>query len=227
MSDSNQKTALIAGASGLVGGLALNDLLAGNDYSKVTALVRKPLALKHAKLQQVITDFRNLDTLGQALAADDVFCCLGTTIKKAGSQAAFIQVDQDFPLALAKASLKLGAKHFLIVTALGAKSSSNYFYNRVKGNIEAALAALGFARLTVLRPSLLLGAREDLRFVEFLAQIFATLFGWGFFGKLKRYRPIKAKAVARALALSARQGGEKLTILESDEISKLAASVSY
>jgi uncharacterized protein YbjT (DUF2867 family) len=143
-----------------------------------------------------VVDFAALDVHGLA-APEVVFCALGTTIGKAGSQAAFRAVDHDAVLAFAEAALGAGARHFVLVSSLGADPRSRIFYNRVKGEIEADLRALGFASLTIAQPSLLLGDRLEPRAAERVLVVASRLLG----GVLKPFasRPIEAKVVARAL----------------------------
>jgi uncharacterized protein YbjT (DUF2867 family) len=158
--------ALIVGATGLVGSAVLDLLLKSEHYSKVISLQRKQTTMTHAKLTTIYTDFSNLDALILPNCTD-VYCCLGTTIKVAGSKKQFKKVDYEFPLAVAKRSIKMGAKHFLVVTAMGANSKSFIFYNKVKGELEDQLALLTDIRqISILQPSLLLGKRTEKRIGE-------------------------------------------------------------
>lgn len=191
------RTALIAGASGLTGKQCLYQLLENNHYDKVIALVRNTLPLKHPKLQQVIMDYGKPETF--AIAADDVFCCLGTTIKKAGSKEQFRLVDYTYPLRLAEQSLAKGARQFVVISALGADATSSIFYNQVKGEMEAALSRLGFESVKILQPSLLLGARNEFRLGERIAQLILRPLGLLFIGPLKKYKPIPALTLAKAM----------------------------
>ncbi|PKL74567.1 MAG: hypothetical protein CVV27_19820, partial [Candidatus Melainabacteria bacterium HGW-Melainabacteria-1] len=161
-----KKTAVIVGASGLVGGLCLELLLADENYDRVMTPVRRPLPLEHPKLVQEIVNFDDLDPSAGIFRGDDLFCCLGTTIKKAGSRENFIRVDRDYTVAVAKTALRNGMKRALVITALGANPSSGIFYNRVKGETEAALGALPFEAVHFFRPSLLLGNRGEFRLAE-------------------------------------------------------------
>ena len=195
------KTAWIAGASGLVGSELLALLLADAEFGTVVSLGRKQLAVAHAKLVQREVDFAALEV--QGIAAPDVaFCALGTTIGKAGSQQAFRAVDHDAVIAFAKAALAAGARCFALVSALGADPRSRIFYNRVKGETEADLRALGFASLVIAQPSLLLGDRVESRPTERALVVASRFLG----GVLKPFasRPIEAKVVARALWATAR-----------------------
>jgi len=191
------KTALIAGASGLTGKQCLFKCLESEAYSKVIALVRSKLHLKHPKLEQVVVDYDKPETL--AIAADDVYCCLGTTIKKAGSKEAFRRVDYAYPLELAKQTLTKGATGFFLVSAIGADKHSAIFYSRVKGELEENLSALPFKKIGVVRPSLLMGTRTEFRLGERIAQLLFKPLGILFVGPLINYKPVKDTEVAQSL----------------------------
>jgi uncharacterized protein YbjT (DUF2867 family) len=200
------RTALVAGASGLVGGFLLDGLLEAPRYRQVISLGRRALPKEHPKLVQRSVDFARLDDESLP-SAEDAFCCLGTTLKKAGSQEAFRAVDHDAVLAFARAAKRAGVRRFLVVTALGADARSRVFYNRVKGEVEQALQALGFESLVILRPSLLLGDRAESRPGEHVAIVASRVLA----PLLRPFggRPIEARTVARAmtaLALAAPQG---------------------
>lgn len=215
-------TALIAGASGLVGGFLLRQLLAAPEYDRVVSVGRRRLDLEHPKLVQVAADFAALEKLPEPLRGDDAFCCLGTTIRRAGSPAAFRAVDHGAVLAFAWAGRRGGARRFFLGSALGADPGSRVFYNRVKGETEEALRVLGFATLGIFRPSLLLGPRREFRPGERLGAIFAALLEPVLFGRLRRYRAIRAEVVARAmLRCSFGAGARGVLVFESDEIQDL------
>ncbi len=188
------KTAVIAGGTGLIGRQLLQLLLASDRYSRVIGLTRSDLG-SHPKLVQVKTDGTDL-AFDSTEGVDDVFCCLGTTMAKAHSKEKFYQVDFTYPLALATATLGLGAKQFLIVTALGANKNSPVYYNRVKGEIEDALSGLGFSSLHIFRPSLLLGDRKESRAGEDAAKFFYRVFG---FIIPKKFKAIDSGKVAKAM----------------------------
>jgi len=212
------RTALVAGASGLVGGLLLDALLESPQYREVCSLGRRPVSKQHPRLTQRTVDFARLE--GEPLpAADDAFCCLGTTIKKAGSQEAFRAVDHDAVLAFGKAARKAGARRFLVVTALGADPRSRVFYNRVKGEAEEALKAVGFETLVILRPSLLLGDRAESRPGERAAIVVSKALG----PLLRPFggRPIEAHTVARAMLALARDTPAGVRVALSGELQEL------
>lgn len=214
----SSRTAVIAGASGLVGGHLLRLLLDDPETARVVALVRRPLGVTNAKLDEVVADFERLDAVEARLAAAVAFCCLGTTIKAAGSEAAFRKVDHDYPLAFARAALAAGAKRFVIVTAVGADAKSGIFYNRVKGELEDALRALAFPNgIVIAHPSMLLGARAESRAAESIGK--AVMRGTGFLmaGPLRKYKAIEAVDVARAMK-NATPGGPGVRVLEGDAL---------
>jgi uncharacterized protein YbjT (DUF2867 family) len=198
------KTIWLAGATGLVGQLCLDLLLADPQVGTVVAVGRRAPERSHPKLRFVATE--RFDDLAPALQRDRpaaVLCALGTTIKKAGSQAAFREVDQVYPLRLAEAAKTAGVGVFGIVTAVGASAQSGIFYNRVKGELEQALATLQLPTVHVLHPSLLLGHRAESRPAERLGIVFSGVLRAVCVGPWRKYRPIRAAHVAQALARAA------------------------
>lgn len=207
------KTALVVGASGLIGKHLTNKLLASNYYEKVSVIVRKPLNIIHPKLEQIVMDFDNLDA--SKIVADDIFCCLGTTMKQAGSKEAFHKVDFTYPLNFAKAGLVNGAKQFLFVSSMGADEKSLVYYSRVKGEIEKALSDLHYSTLIIVRPSMLAGERENPRMGEKIGKVFME-----FFAPLMpdKYKVIAGEKVAQAMLELAQKGTKNKDIVESDSL---------
>lgn len=212
------KTALIVGATGLIGGHLTLKILNHPSYTKVKVLVRKPLDFQHPKMEQIIIDFDNFDK--SLVVADEVFCCLGTTMKQAGSKEAFYKVDFTYPFEIAKAALKNGAKQYLIVTAMGADEKSMFYYNRVKGEIEKALNDLKFSSLIIFRPSLLLGERKESRSGEGFATIVMNTFD---FLIPKKYKAIKGETVANAMLALAQKEIKGKEIIESGGMQQYAS----
>lgn len=210
------RTALLAGGTGLVGSHVLALLLADDAWSHVITVGRRTTAQRHEKLEQRIMDLGALEGAGDLPHADDVFCCLGTTIKQAGSEPAFRRVDHAFVLALAHAGLRIGATQFLLVSAIGADAASRVFYSRVKGETESAVRKLPYRAIQIFRPSLLLGERPEFRFSERVAMIAAPLLTPLLFGRLRRYRPIQAAAVARAMVRTAHEAPRGPNVFEYD-----------
>lgn len=217
------RSALLLGATGLVGGHCLQALLADPAWGRVTVLGRRRLPVQHAKLEQRVVDFERPGDHADAFAADDVFCCLGTTLRAAGSREAFRRVDHDYVLAAARLAAERGARRFLLVSALGADAGSRVFYSRVKGEVERAVAALPFAAVVVARPSLLTGERAESRPLETLGRRLAPVLRLLLVGPLRSYRPIAAAAVARALVRLAQEAPDGLRVVESAELAALGA----
>jgi len=207
MADTTRRV-LLAGATGLVGSEVLRLLLADPTVSRVIALSRRPLPDESHKLEARVVDFDVLEASRDVFAVDQVICALGTTIRQAGSQHAFRRVDHDYPIAIAKLALEAGARHYLLVSALGANADSRVFYNRVKGEVEQALRAMPFRSLTIARPSLLLGDRAERRFGEEVGKRIGWLLP-------KRFRPVHARDVAAAIVAAARDDEVGVRVIES------------
>jgi uncharacterized protein YbjT (DUF2867 family) len=179
--------------------------------------VRNPGLPAHARLQELTFDFDHPSKLPRA---DDIFCCLGTTIKKAGSQAAFRKVDYDYVVSLADHARDAGAKRFLVVSSLGADARSSIFYSRVKGEMEAALRGIGFDALHIFQPSLLLGDRREARLGERLGIAASAIIAPFMLGPAKKYRPIDARVVANAMWKTAWNSERGIHVHPSNEIAK-------
>ena len=220
---SPSRTALVAGASGLVGSHVLRLLLEDPTYARVTVLARRELPLAHQKLEQRVVGFDRLAQIADFPRVHDVFCCLGTTMKQAGSPDAFRKVDCTYVVELARVAVRHRASQFLVVTALGADPRSRIFYNAVKGEAEAAVRRLQFEGIQIFRPSLLVGARAESRPAERVAGLLSPLVAWALVGPLARYRPIKAEAVARAMVRVAHEAPRGPHGYESDQIRRLGA----
>ena len=203
---------LLAGATGLTGEHLLDRLLNEPTINRVLAPSRSPLA-EHPHLENPVGQLNELlPQLGGQI--DAAFCCLGTTLRQAGSQDAFRAVDQELVLAFARRARELGTRHLLVISALGADPRSPVFYNRVKGETEEALKAMDWPQLTIVRPSLLLGPRREFRLGE---RLLAPLLRW-IPGK---YRGIEVAALARALWRLALEESDGIRIVESDELRRL------
>ncbi len=217
-----QKTArcaAIAGATGLVGRELLAQLISSPNYTAIHAVGRRAPKVESAKLHVIAS---NLQSIPPLPAIDDAFCCLGTTIKKAGSQAAFRAVDFDMVLHFAQAAKQSGAMRFLVVSALGANTKSAVFYNRVKGEMEQALKELDFESLCIFRPSLLTGERAETRAGERIGIALFSALAPLMIGPAGKIRPVAAKAVAHAMVLAAGGNTTGTTVVESNEIVSLA-----
>lgn len=211
--------ALLAGATGLVGGECLRLLRASERYARIVLLTRRELAPADAppgRVEQVVCDFAQLDLVAGRLRADHVYCALGTTIRKAGSQARFREVDFGYPRRLAELALRNGARHFSLVSAAGASPSSSFFYSRVKGEVETALREMGWPSLCIVRPSVIAGERGESRPLERLAQQ-ALRFAPA------AWRPVPAADIAAAMVATALREPPGATVIESRAIGRAAA----
>ena len=215
------RTALIVGATGLVGKQCLYQLLEEKEYIKVVALVRKEMTIKHHKLEQVIVNFDELEKYENAMKVDDVFCCLGTTIAVAKTQENFRKVDYDYPLRVAELALKNGAKQYMLVSSMGASKTSTIFYSRVKGELEESVAKLGYPSFHVFRPSILMGERIEFRFGEIIGKYLFKVVGPLMQGPLAKYRAVNGIVVAKAMVRMAIKNISGNHIHLSDEIQKL------
>ena len=209
---------LLVGATGLVGRECLRLLLADPDYDRVVVVTRRPLspAVQSPKLEGHVVDFDHLNEYDELFTVDAIICALGTTIRQAGSRTRFRTVDYEYPLAFARLGRRHGCNQFLVVSALGANPRSRVFYNRVKGELENALRALGYPRLTIVRPSLLLGPRAELRLGEEVAK---RITRW--LGPLvpRAFKPVEARVGATALVRAAKDPGSGVRVIESEELS--------
>jgi uncharacterized protein YbjT (DUF2867 family) len=208
-----QRSVTILGATGLVGAECLRQFEQSREFERVVAVTRRalPRDVAQPRVETHVVDFERLDDAAEYFRVSHIVCALGTTIRTAGSQERFRRVDHDYPLAAAQIGLRQGARHFLLVSALGANARSRIFYNRVKGEIENAIRALPYRSITIARPSLLLGERTEARLGESIAKRFA----WAF---PRRYKPVHARDVARALLQAAIEDRPGARVIESSEI---------
>jgi uncharacterized protein YbjT (DUF2867 family) len=216
------RTAILLGATGLVGGHCLELLLRDDDYYKVVSLGRRKTAREDAKLEEHVVDFERLEDYSELLRGNDLFCCLGTTIKKAGSQAAFRQIDFTYVTESARIASENGTEQCLLVSALGADPRSSVFYNRTKGEVKEQVAKLPFHGAQIFRPSLLLGERAEFRLGERVAEKVMKVFSFLLVGSLKKYRPVHARTVAEAMIKVAKQQPAGVNVFESDRIVEIA-----
>jgi uncharacterized protein YbjT (DUF2867 family) len=223
LQESKGRTAWLAGATGLVGGFVLKQLIASERYAKVVVLTRRTLQVKDPKIDQRVANFDQLAAM-ELPVADDVFCALGTTIKTAGSQEAFRHVDLDFPLALAKKALARNAKQFLLVSSVGANAKSKNFYLRTKGELEDAVSAMPFKAIHIFRPSMLVGTRRESRPGERAGIVLMKLVSPILAGGLRKFRSIEAEDVARSMVSAAELNGSGKKIYEYDQLVSMIES---
>ncbi|MGE3840230.1 MAG: NAD(P)H-binding protein [Vicinamibacterales bacterium] len=217
------RKALLAGATGLVGRACLRALLDNDAYSDVVVLSRRSLDLTHQRLRVQLVDFERPDRL-RPVEADDAFCALGTTMARAGSEAAFRAVDYLAVLAVADLALEGGARQFVLVSSVGADPVASNFYLAVKGEAEAAVSKRSFASVHILRPGLLLGDRQERRPAERLMRAIAPALNPLLLGPLTRYRAIPAELVGRAMVAAALRGRPGVSVLHYPEMLQLTES---
>lgn len=224
MAEGETKIALLAGASGFVGSLTLDALLDSADISRVFAVTRRPLGREHPRLANRIVQFEQIESQLKGLTCHVALCCLGTTIRQAGSQQSFRQVDVDAVLAFARTAKAAQAQRFVVVSSAGADPKSKNFYLRTKGEMEEALIGVGFPSLDILQPSVLLGWRREIRPLEMAAVAVMPLVNLFLTGKREPLRGIPARTVAAAMAgvtRSGRRGVQRYTYSAIQALSRI------
>jgi uncharacterized protein YbjT (DUF2867 family) len=216
------QTAVVIGGTGLTGSHLVNLLLHDDRFSKVKVLLRSPSLKQRQGLEPIIVDYEDEENLQQALQGDALFCCIGTTIRQAGSREKFREVDFDIPVRCATIARRQGIKQFLLMSSVGASTISRNFYLRTKGETENAILSLGFPGLHIFRPSFLVGIRKKFRLGEWFAYMITGLFYFFLVGKWKKYRPIKAENVAHGMIYAAANTPSGQHVYESDKIREMA-----
>jgi uncharacterized protein YbjT (DUF2867 family) len=215
------KTAVIFGSSGLTGFEVLRQLCEHPNYEKIICYNRKPLAFNHQKFEEIIVDFDDLSSSIKKIKSDEVYCCLGTTIKKAGSQQAFQKVDFDYPVAIGQLAEQNNIQHYLVVSSIGANHKSGNFYLKTKGRMEEAISKYSIPQITFARPSMLLGDRKEYRFGEEMGKVLLKVVSPLMIGKLKKYRGIQAQTVAKAMIIIANSNPVNRKFFESHELEEI------
>jgi uncharacterized protein YbjT (DUF2867 family) len=216
------RTAIIFGATGLIGKSLTEELCNSGQYDKILVFSRKDVGYKDVRLiDNHVVDFEHPEIFSGEIKGHDLYICLGTTIRKAGSIEKMEKIDRDLPVILAKYAFKNGIKRVAVVSSIGADSSSSNYYLRIKGEMEQGILNIDFETIAIVRPSLLLGERTEQRFGESAAKIFMKVFGIFLFGRFKKYRAIEGRNVAKAMIrILAEYKGEG--IFESDQLHKIA-----
>jgi len=218
------RTAVVFGPTGLVGSELVKELINDFTYDKIITVTRRNLEMENPKVEQLILeDYSHFKQLRDRLDAVVYYCCIGTTIKKAGSKEEFARVDLEIPKMIAQMADMLSINYMVVISSLGADPNSGNFYLRTKGEMEKSVRHLYSGNLKILRPSLLMGKRSEFRFGEKVSVYFMKYFGWAFAGPLKRFRGIAAINVARAMIKVSQYPSEKV-IYESDEIYNLISN---
>lgn len=220
------QTAVVIGATGLVGSLLVQHLLADDAYNKVRILVRKPVALQHPKLQIELVNFDNLQDFKNKLGKGDaIFSCIGTTQKNVGNNKnAYRQIDFDIPLNAAKFGKENGFITFCLVSSVGASATSSTFYLQLKGSLEEALNSLNYTSLNIFRPAMILGDRKERRSAEKILQKATVFLSYFFVGGLRKYKSIQATTIAKAMVQAAKNPQDGMHVYEYDAITKLAGA---
>lgn len=216
------QTAVVIGATGLTGNSLVTLLLHDSRFSKVKVLLRSPSLKQRPGLEPVIVDFDDEESLEPALEGDVLFCCLGTTIRQAGTQQKFREVDFEIPLRCATIARRQGTQQFVFMSSVGASPGSGNFYLRTKGETEQAILALGFPATHIFRPSILLGMRRKFRLGEWIFKYLVLLFYYFLQGRWKKFRPIKASNVAKAMIYAVVNNTSGQHIYESDAIKEMS-----
>ncbi|QRR04010.1 NAD(P)H-binding protein [Dyadobacter sandarakinus] len=216
------KNAIVFGASGFIGSFLLGELLSSPDYAQVTAVVRHALPISHPKLKTLIADYDTLPALKDQIMADEVFIALGTTRKNTPDQRKYYEVDHDYPVLAAKIAKERGARAVFIVTSVGANAGSSTFYIRTKGETERDIIALGMEQTHIFRPSMLMGSRMEKRTLEkLLINTFSIVNPLLFSKKLKVYKGIEGRDVARAMVAAARKPVVKIKVYHWQDMQDL------
>lgn len=202
----------------MVGTELLQQLLENKNYGKVISLVRRETSHQNPKLEQIIVDFSSLDEVASRMIADEYYCCLGTTMKKAGSKENFAKVDYLYPVNLATIAEKNKVKKYLLITAMGANKESRIFYNKVKGEVEETISQKNIESIFIFQPSLLLGERDEERLGEKILMKLQRPLSLLLVGPLKKYNPIHAKEVASGMIQMAQKELKGIHIIQSEEI---------
>jgi nucleoside-diphosphate-sugar epimerase len=193
------KKAILFGSTGAVGKELLHLLLSDHRYEKIIIFSRKVLPIEHPKLEIVLDSLTNLDDLSEQILGDDLFCCLGTTSRKAGSKEAFKAVDLEMPSALARIASGNKVDGFIVISSIGAGKKGRGFYLDVKSEMEDAVIQYDFKRLAIIRPSIIIAKRDEFRLGEESGKLLNTLTSWAMRGKLEKYKGINAQEIARAM----------------------------
>lgn len=219
----HRKTAVVLGATGLIGQHLVQELLQNEYFSKVRILVRRPLTINHPKADIQVVNFNDEKDIAAKIDIGDViFCCIGTTRKKVkGNKTEYRKVDYDIPIITARLGIQHGFNQFLIVSAIGANPIAANFYLQLKGCIEEDITALPFESIHIFRPSILLGKREEFRLGENIGKVVMKAISFIFLGAWRKYKPIPAADVAKAMVAAANKEIAGVHMYEYDEMQKL------
>jgi uncharacterized protein YbjT (DUF2867 family) len=215
------KTALLFGATGAVGSQVLHLLINDHRYDRIVVFSRKVIPIEHPKLEIILDAMSDLDRIAEKIRGDDLFCCIGTTSRKAGSREAFRKVDLDIPVNLARIASGNGVDGFIVISSIGAGNKKTGFYLAVKTEMEEQVIQYDFKRMAIVRPSLLISNRDEFRFGEEAGKALNSLLGWAMKGNLKKYQGIRTDDMARAMIEIMNMEQPQLT-WESDELQEIS-----
>jgi len=220
-----RRIALVFGSTGLIGNLLVEELVKSGKYSLVKSFVRQSTGVSEAKVEEIVSDLSDPETLSDKINGDDLYICLGTTIKKAGSVANMEKIDRDLPVRIATVAASNGVRNLAMVSSVGASAGSSNYYLRIKGEMEDGILKLEFESISIVRPSMLLGERKEKRMGEIAGKVVMTAVKPLMIGPLARYRAIHARDVARAM-IALIQTAKGKNIVESDRLQALSAEYS-
>jgi len=213
------REALVFGANGMVGNCLVKILNDHVSFSSVRVFTRKPVNYNLLKINELVIDFDKLEDYGHLIKGDDLFICLGTTIKKAGSVKKVEEIDRDLPVRIAKIAHSNGVTRIAVVSSIGADPASRNYYLRIKGEMEAEIRKIPFEQIVIARPSILLGKRNEFRLGELFGKVFIRIFGFLLIGPAKKYRGIKAQTVALSMVRLIKSTQRDI-LYQSDELKK-------
>lgn len=220
------KTAVVLGATGLVGHQLVLGLLQDEYFAKIRILVRKPIDIHHLKLEMQVVNFEDEHDLATKIGKGDfIFCCVGTTRKKVGGdRTAYRKVDYDIPMNTARIGIQKGYSQYVLISAVGANAFAGNFYLQLKGSLEEDIMPFPYKSIHIFRPSMLVGKREDFRFGERIGIAISQAISILLIGSLRKYKPVRAGTVAQAMTASVKQVPNGVNIYEYDELMKLITS---
>jgi uncharacterized protein YbjT (DUF2867 family) len=216
-----KKTAIILGASGLTGSLLLDKLLMDDHYAKIKVFSRNRLEKNHPKIEELVGDLLSLDSFSADFLGDEIFCCIGTTAKKTPDKTTYKAIDYGIPVQAAKIAKENGIPFFAVVSAMGANANSSIFYNKTKGEMENGVMKANIPFTYILRPSLILGRRNEKRLAESVAMTLFEKLSFLFVGPFKKFRPNPAENIAQTLWEIAQKRPPSKIIL-AEEINQIA-----
>lgn len=215
------RTAIIFGSTGLIGNLLLDELIQSEEYHKIKIFIRQQIEITHPKVEEFIIDFSKPESFLSKIQGDDLFICLGTTIKKAGSIKKMEEIDRDLPVLIASTASSNGVSRIAVVSSVGANPGASNYYLRIKGEMEAEILKLKFENIAIVRPSMLLGDRREKRTGELAGKVIIKTLHPLLVGKMKKYRGIHAANVAKAM-VSILGKDQIKNIYLSDELQSIA-----